>query len=47
MSQKYSMKTNFAIIKTDFDIAMSKTKIIPQDLGRVIMNELTNGLYAV
>ncbi len=34
-------------INTDFDHAIEKINIIPQDIGRVILNLLTNAFYAV
>jgi len=36
-----------ATIKTDFDNTIGKINIIPQDIGRVILNLLTNAFYAV
>jgi len=36
-----------AIIHTDFDASIGKINIIPQDIGRVILNLLTNAFYAV
>ena len=36
-----------ATIKTDFDISIGNINIIPQDIGRVILNLLTNAFYAV
>ncbi len=36
-----------ATIKTDFDTSLEKVNIIPQDIGRVILNLLTNAFYAV
>jgi signal transduction histidine kinase len=36
-----------ATIKTDFDGAIEKINIVPQDIGRVILNLLTNAFYAV
>ncbi|MBP9549265.1 MAG: hypothetical protein KBE86_08940 [Chitinophagales bacterium] len=36
-----------ANMKTDFDLSISKINIIPQDIGRVILNLLTNAFYAV
>ncbi|MEJ7674872.1 MAG: hypothetical protein WKF59_19790 [Chitinophagaceae bacterium] len=36
-----------ATIKTDFDDIIGKINIIPQDIGRVILNLLTNAFYAV
>jgi signal transduction histidine kinase len=34
-------------IKTDFDESIGKIKVIPQDIGRVILNLITNAFYAV
>ena len=36
-----------ATIKTDFDESIDKINIVPQDIGRVILNLLTNAFYAV
>jgi signal transduction histidine kinase len=36
-----------ATIKTDFDKTIGNISIIPQDIGRVILNLLTNAFYAV
>ena len=36
-----------ATIKTDFDESIGKINIIPQDIGRVILNLLTNAFYVV
>jgi signal transduction histidine kinase len=36
-----------ATIKTDFDNSIGSINIIPQDMGRVILNLLTNAFYAV
>jgi len=36
-----------ATIKTDFDNSIGKINIIPQDIGRVVLNLLTNAFYAV
>ncbi|MEO7174435.1 MAG: ATP-binding protein [Saprospiraceae bacterium] len=36
-----------ATIKTDFDNSIGSINIIPQDIGRVILNLLTNAFYAV
>lgn len=36
-----------ATMKTDFDESIGKLDIIPQDMGRVILNLLTNAFYAV
>ncbi|MGB5229522.1 MAG: HAMP domain-containing sensor histidine kinase, partial [Eudoraea sp.] len=35
-----------ATMKTDFDNAIGKINIIPQDIGRVILNLITNAFYA-
>ncbi len=34
-------------MKTDFDQSIGKINIIPQDIGRVILNLITNAFYAV
>ncbi len=36
-----------ATMKTDFDTSLEKVNIIPQDIGRVILNLLTNAFYVV
>lgn len=36
-----------ATMKTDFDENIGKINIVPQDIGRVILNLLTNAFYAV
>jgi len=36
-----------ATIKTDFDTSLEKININPQDIGRVVLNLLTNAFYAV
>jgi signal transduction histidine kinase len=36
-----------ATMKTDFDESIGTIKIIPQDLGRVILNLITNAFYVV
>jgi two-component system NtrC family sensor kinase len=36
-----------AALKTDFDKSISRINIIPQDMGRVILNLITNAFYAV
>ncbi len=36
-----------ATMKTDFDETIGKINIIPQDMGRVILNLITNAFYAV
>jgi len=35
-----------ATIKTDFDASIGNINIIPQDIGRVVLNLLTNAFYA-
>jgi signal transduction histidine kinase len=35
-----------ATLKTDFDESIGKINIIPQDIGRVILNLITNAFYA-
>ncbi len=40
-------KTFNAATKTDYDDAIGLIKIIPQDIGRVILNLITNAFYAV
>jgi signal transduction histidine kinase len=36
-----------ATMQTDFDQSIEKVKIIPQDIGRVLLNLYTNAFYAV
>lgn len=36
-----------AAMKTDLDTTLGKVNVVPQDLGRVILNLITNGFYAV
>ncbi len=36
-----------ATMKTDFDASLEKINIIPQDIGRVVLNLLTNAFYVV
>jgi signal transduction histidine kinase len=36
-----------ATLKTDFDAAIGKINIIPQDIGRVLLNLINNAFYAV
>jgi signal transduction histidine kinase len=40
-------KTFNATIKTEFDQSISNINIIPQDVGRVLLNLINNALYAV
>ncbi len=45
----FVQKTNHfnATMKTDFDEDIGKINIIPQDIGRVILNLFNNAFYAV
>ena len=36
-----------AEIKTDFDETIGKINIVPQDIGRVVLNLINNAFYAV
>jgi len=36
-----------ATMKTDYDDSLEKVNVIPQDIGRVILNLITNAFYAV
>ena len=40
-------KTFTATLKTDFDESVSNIHIIPQDIGRVLLNLINNAFYAV
>jgi len=40
-------KSFSATLKTDFDESIGKIEVVPQDIGRVILNLLTNAFYAV
>ena len=40
-------KTFNATLKTDFDSAIEKINIVPQDIGRVLLNLFNNAFYAV
>ncbi len=40
-------KTFNSTMKTDFDESIGKINIIPQDIGRVVLNLITNAFYAV
>jgi two-component system, NtrC family, sensor kinase len=40
-------KTFNAEIKTDFDVSIGKINVIPQDIGRVLLNLFNNAFYAV
>ena len=45
--QYYSIKTFNATIQTNFDESAGSINVIPQDIGRVLLNLLNNALYAV
>ncbi len=36
-----------ATLKTDFDESIGKINIVPQDIGRVLLNLFNNAFYAV
>jgi signal transduction histidine kinase/ligand-binding sensor domain-containing protein len=36
-----------ATLKTDFDVSIGTVNVVPQDIGRVILNLITNAFYAV
>src|SRR6185437_6858686 len=36
-----------AEIKTDFDASIGKINVVPQDIGRVLLNLFNNAFYAV
>jgi signal transduction histidine kinase len=40
-------KTFNATLKTDFDISMGKINVVPQEIGRVLLNLFNNAFYAV
>jgi two-component system, NtrC family, sensor kinase len=40
-------KTFNANLETDFDESLEKIDVVPQEIGRVILNLLTNAFYAV
>ena len=40
-------KSFTALLKTDFDEAIQKVNIVPQDIGRVLLNLYNNAFYAV
>ena len=40
-------KTFNAMMKTDFDHSIGKINIVPQDIGRVLLNLYNNAFYAV
>jgi signal transduction histidine kinase len=36
-----------AKLETDFDLSLNKVNVVPQDLGRVLLNLINNAFYAV
>ncbi|MVM29648.1 histidine kinase [Spirosoma sp. HMF4905] len=40
-------KTFNAVLKTEFDASLGEISMIPQDIGRVLLNLFTNAFYAV
>jgi two-component system NtrC family sensor kinase len=40
-------KTFIATMKTDFDINLEKVNVVSQDIGRVVLNLISNAFYAV
>ena len=40
-------KTFNASMKTDFDPTIGNVQVVPQDIGRVVLNLITNAFYAV
>ncbi len=36
-----------ATLETDFDASLKKVHVVPQDMGRVILNLITNAFYAI
>jgi signal transduction histidine kinase len=36
-----------ADFKTDFDVSIGKTNVVPQDIGRVLLNLFNNAFYAI
>lgn len=40
-------KTFFATLETDFDDTIGKIVVIPQDMGRVMLNLISNAFYAI
>jgi two-component system NtrC family sensor kinase len=40
-------KTFNAVFKTDFDESIGHVNIVPQDIGRVLLNLFNNAFYAV
>src|SRR5258708_37229957 len=44
---KTKKQTFNSTLKTDFDDSIGYLNIVPQDIGRVILNLITNAFYAV
>lgn len=40
-------KTFNALLNTDFDVSLKPISVVPQDIGRVLLNLFTNAFYAV
>jgi two-component system, NtrC family, sensor kinase len=40
-------KSFIAVLKTEFDDGIDKVKVVPQDIGRVLLNLFNNAFYAV
>ncbi|GEO11414.1 sensor histidine kinase [Segetibacter aerophilus] len=40
-------KSFYAVIETDFDERIGKVEVVPQDIGRVLLNLFNNAFYAV
>ena len=47
MALRAKDKSFNATMKTDFDESIGNINIIPQDIGRVILNLINNAFYAV
>ena len=47
MALRAKDKSFNAEIKTDFDKTIGKINIVPQDIGRVLLNLFNNAFYAV
>ena len=47
MALRAKDKSFNATMKTDFDESIGKINIIPQDIGRVLLNLYNNAFYAV
>ena len=47
MDSEQKINLSMQHLKTDFDESIGKINIIPQDIGRVILNLINNAFYAV